>query len=47
MLFHKLIADEKPQAVLVRTSRKGRLIAGRLAAASRTSVLTDTSRLGC
>ncbi|MDR1885850.1 MAG: FAD-binding protein [Synergistaceae bacterium] len=43
--IQKLIADEKPQAVLVRTSRKGRLIAGRLAAASGTSVLADTSRL--
>jgi electron transfer flavoprotein alpha subunit len=43
--IQKLVCQEKPDAVLVKTSLKGRLIAGRLAAALKTSVLTDTSGL--
>ena len=43
--LQKLIRQEQPQALLLKTSKKTRLLAGRLAAVFQTSVLTDVSRL--
>jgi len=40
-----LIKQEKPELVLVQASKKGRLIAGIIAAASGTSVLTDITEI--
>lgn len=42
----KLIQDNKPDLILLSTGKNGRLIAGSLAAACETSVLTDLSELG-